>query len=342
MDRYRGISSAEEVVEGTITAGPRPLSGKINLPTKQTTLSRPINCVGVGLHSGKRVSLCLKPAGPNDGIVFVRSDLSGKPEIKASWENVVDTRMCTTLGNSEGVTVSTVEHLMAALSGCHVDNVIVEVDGSEVPIMDGSAQPFVFLVECSGLEVLNVSRNIIEILRAVTVKSNGGIGELSPGTSFSIGFEIEFDNKAVSRQELQVDLVNGTFKKEIARARTFGFIHEVEALRASGLARGGNLDNAVVVDGDHILNDGGLRYTDEFVRHKVLDAVGDLYLAGSPILGHYRGVRAGHEVTNKLLQALFADPTAWRLVNLAGAQATLDDKGASKADKTSDSLVASA
>ena len=252
----------------------------------------------------------------NTGILFVRSDIEGCPEIKASWDNVIDTKMCTTIGNSEGVSVATIEHLMAALSGCHIDNVIVDINDTEVPIMDGSSQPFVFLIECAGVQELDQSREVLQVLKPVKVSSNGKTAELSPHSTFSVGFEIEFEQHAVSRQEISIGLENGAFKKEIARARTFGFMEEVEALRASGLALGGTLDNAVVVDGEKILNDGGLRYSDEFVRHKVLDAVGDLYLAGYPILGKYAGFRAGHHMNNVLLKALFADRSAWKLVDL--------------------------
>ena len=300
-----------------------PPAEQLELSPNQTTISRSVDCNGVALHSGRMVSLSLKPAGPNTGIVFRRSDLPMEPEIEARWENVVDTRMCTTLGNEEGVIVSTVEHLMAALSGCHVDNAIIEVSGSEVPVMDGSAQPFVFLIERAGVEEFGVPRRIIEILKPVKVESEDRLAELLPSNSFSVGFQIEFQDTAVSRQQILITLVNGTFKNEIARARTFGFVHEIEALRASGLALGGSLENAVVVDGDKVLNDGGLRYDDEFVRHKVLDAVGDLYLAGAPIRGHYHGFRAGHQITNKLLQTLFADPTAWRIVELTGQEVAL-------------------
>jgi len=297
------------------------IAEELKLSRKQTTLSRAIDCVGVGLHSGKKVCLSLRPAAADTGIVFKRTDLDGAPEIKASWDNVVDTRMCTTLGNGEGVIVSTVEHLMAALSGCHVDNVIVELDGPEVPVMDGSSQPFVFLVECAGIKEQDAPRKIIEILKPVRVEVDGKVAELLPSNSFSVGFEIEFNDRAVAHQEISITLVNGTFKMEIARARTFGFVHEVEALRAAGLGLGGSLDNAVIVDGDKVLNEGGLRYDDEFVRHKVLDAVGDLYLSGAPIRGHYRGVRAGHHLTNELLKALFADSSAWRTVELTGEEA---------------------
>ena len=305
---------------GGIGPSAEPVDECAELSGNQTTLNRSIDCAGVALHSGKKVSLSLKPAGPNMGIIFRRSDLPGLPEIRANWKNVVDTRMCTTLGNSKGVTISTVEHLMAALSGCHVDNAIVEVSGSEVPVMDGSAQPFVFLIECAGVKQLDASRRVIEVLRPVKVESEGRVAELLPSNSFSVGFQIEFDDCAISRQELFITLVNGTFKKEIARARTFGFVNDVEALRASGLALGGSLENAVVVDGDKILNDGGLRYEDEFVRHKVLDAVGDLYLSGAPIRGHYRGVRAGHHMTNELLKALFSESASWRFIGHAGEE----------------------
>jgi UDP-3-O-[3-hydroxymyristoyl] N-acetylglucosamine deacetylase len=282
---------------------------------QQTTLLRPINCVGIALHSGEKVSLTLKPAGAGSGVVFYRTDVPGSKEILARWDNVVDTRMCTVIGNEDGLTVGTVEHLMAALSGCHVDNVIIEVNGPEVPVMDGSAQPFVFLIECAGLQEQNIPRRVIEILKPVRVEIGDKLSEIVPSENFTVGFEIDFEEKAVARQQVTVSLINGTFKKEVARARTFGFMHEVEQLRAVGLALGGSLDNAVVVEGDKILNEGGLRYEDEFVRHKVLDAVGDLALSGAVMKGHYRGVRAGHALTNQLLRALFADPTAWRYMN---------------------------
>ena len=281
----------------------------------QRTLSRAASCVGVALHSGKKISLTINPAGAGTGIQFRRTDLAGSAPIAANWENVVDTTMCTTLGGEGDVRIATVEHLMAALAGCHVDNAVVEVDGPELPVMDGSAHPFVFLIECAGVVEQNVSRPVLEILKPVKVSAGGSTAELSPADIFSVSFEIDFDQSAVLRQEISVNLVNGTFKNEIARARTFGFANEVEKLRAAGLALGGSLDNAVVVDGETVLNEGGLRYADEFVRHKVLDAVGDLYLAGAPIKGHYKGVRAGHTLTNTLLRTLFADAGAWRIQN---------------------------
>ena len=339
FDNNRRLSV--EKVKG-IGPSAEPVGECSELLGNQTTLNRSIDCAGVALHSGKKVSLSLKPAGPNMGIIFRRSDLPGLPEIRANWKNVVDTRMCTTLGNSEGVTISTVEHLMAALSGCHVDNAIIEVSGSEVPVMDGSAQPFVFLIECAGVKQLDASRRVIEVLRPVKVESEGRVAELLPSNNFSVGFQIEFDDCTIARQELFITLVNGTFKKEIARARTFGFVNDVEALRASGLALGGSLENAVVVDGDKVLNDGGLRYEDEFVRHKVLDAVGDLYLSGAPIQGHYRGVRAGHHMNNELLKALFAERASWRFIGRAGEEVSSSPTHITGTTKSLDPIAATA
>lgn len=283
----------------------------LDLARRERTLLRSVNCVGVGLHSGRSVSLTLKPALAGTGIVFRRVDLAGAPEIPARWDHVVDTAMCTTIGIDGGIRVGTVEHLMSAFAGCHVDNVIVEVDGPEVPVMDGSAQPFVFLIECAGMVDQDRQRTVIEILKPIKVEQDGKSAELLPSDTFSVDFEIDFASSAVSRQSIRLELVNGTFNKEVARARTFGFAEDVEKLRAAGLALGGSLDNAVVVEGDKILNEGGLRYEDEFVRHKVLDAVGDLNLAGGEIRGAYRGARAGHQMTNLLLRALFADPSAY-------------------------------
>ncbi len=298
----------------------------LKLSQNQTTLARSIDCAGVGLHTGRTVALKLCPAPAGSGVVFKRIDLEGAPEVLACWSNVVDTRMCTTLGNGEGVIVSTVEHLMAALSGAHVDNLVVELDGPEVPVMDGSAQPFIFMIECAGIKELNAPREVIEILKPVRVELDGKVAELLPGNGFSVGFEIDFADDGVARQKISIPLVNGSFKKKIARARTFGFVHEVEALRAAGLGLGGSLENAVIVDGDKILNEGGLRFSDEFVRHKVLDAVGDLYLCGAPIRGHYRGFKAGHHLTNEVLKALFADTSAWQRVALTETNLEISEK----------------
>ena len=290
---FRGTQGFGQAVSNPLTR----VRG-LDLARRERTLLRSVNCVGVGLHSGRSVSLTLKPALAGTGIVFRRVDLAGSPEIPARWDNVVDTAMCTTIGIDGGIRVGTVEHLMSAFAGCHVDNAIVEVDGPEVPVMDGSAQPFVFLIECAGMVDQDRQRTVIEILKPVKVEQGGKSAELLPSDTFSVDFEIDFASGAVARQSIRLELVNGTFNKEVARARTFGFAEDVEKLRAAGLALGGSLDNAVVVEGDKILNEGGLRYEDEFVRHKVLDAVGDLNLAGGEIRGAYRGARAGHQMTN--------------------------------------------
>ena len=278
----------------------------------QKTLKAPISCSGVALHSGKKTSMTLNPAAPDTGIQFIRTDVTDRnPEILARWDRVVDTRMCTVLGNEDGVTVGTVEHLMSALAGVGIDNCRIEIDGQEVPVMDGSAAPFVFLVECAGVVEQSAPRKALRILKTVTVKEHGKTVSFEPADGFSLDFEINFDSDAIQRQTLSIDLRDGTFKKEIARARTFGFMHEAEALWAAGLAKGGSMDNAVIISGDRVLNEGGLRFDDEFVRHKILDAVGDLYLAGAPIMGAFTGVCSGHAANNALLRALMAEPDAW-------------------------------
>ncbi len=282
----------------------------------QRTLKASIGCTGIGLHSGAKITMVLHPAAPDSGIRFRRTDVAGKGAIiPALWSSVGDTRMNTCLASPEGV-VGTVEHLMAALAGQGVDNCLIDINGAEVPVMDGSAAPFLFLIECAGLVEQAAPRRAIRVLKRVTVKDGDRIASLTPATGFSVRFEIDFKSQAIARQEMVVNLARGAFKTEIARARTFGFEQEVAMLRAAGLARGGSLDNAVVIDstGTRVLNDDGLRFPDEFVRHKVLDAVGDLYLAGAPIIGHFHGVRSGHATTNQLLRALFADASAWASV----------------------------
>ncbi|HJN24517.1 MAG TPA: UDP-3-O-acyl-N-acetylglucosamine deacetylase, partial [Rhodospirillales bacterium] len=269
-------------------------------------------CTGVALHSGNKVSMTLLPGEPNSGIIFKRTDISGGgAEIPATWDNVVETTMCTTLGNDQGVTVSTVEHLMAALAGSGIDNALIELNGPEVPVMDGSAAPFVFLVECAGTVEQDKPRRYVRVLKAVSVEDGEKSASIVPSDGFTVDFDIDFESAAVSRQSISIGMAGETFKNEVSRARTFGFLHEIEALRAVGLAKGGSLDNAVVVSGDKVINEDGLRYDDEFVRHKVLDAVGDLYLAGGGLLGHFHGHCSGHAANNTLLRALFADKDAW-------------------------------
>lgn len=284
---------------------------------RQKTLKTAIHCTGTGLHSGARVSMTLLPAPAGTGIVFRRTDLQGAgAEIPARWHNVVDTRLCTAVSNDDGVRIGTIEHLMAALYGSEIDNVIVEIGGPEVPIMDGSAQPFVFLIDCAGTVEQAAPRRAIEVLRRVRIEDGKRSVTFAPAASLSVEFEIDFDNAFPPRQQCALALDPATFRAEVSRARTFGFEHEVAHLRANGLARGGSLDNAVVIGRDRILNKDGLRYKDEFVRHKVLDVVGDLYLAGAPILAEVRCVRSGHRHNNMALRALLQQPEAWRYVEL--------------------------
>ena len=313
-----------------------------NLPVvRQRTLKNARSCTGVGLHGGETVTLTLKPAGTNTGIVFHRMDIDGvHASVPARWDNVVDTRMCSVLGNEHGVTVGTVEHVMAALAGCGIDNVEIEVDGSEVPIMDGSSEPFVFLIECAGVVEQAAPRRVIRIHKEVRVTVADSEASLKPGDHLDLRFEIDFESQAVARQELSLGLMNGSFCKELASARTFGFLHEVEQLRAAGLAKGGSLNNAVVVSGDEILNEDGLRFEDEFVRHKMLDAVGDLYLAGAPIIGCFTGARSGHAANNALLRALFADREAWSYDVMQGEEALRAVDGGLQAESEASASVA--
>ncbi|WP_430395454.1 UDP-3-O-acyl-N-acetylglucosamine deacetylase [Ferrovibrio sp.] len=279
--------------------------------TAQKTLKNRIKCSGIGLHSGAKVTMTLGPAAPDTGVVFRRVDLPGQPLVRARYDQVTDLRLCSTIGAGEGVSVGTVEHLMAAFAGLGVDNVVVEIDGPEVPVMDGSSAPFVFLIECADLIDQVAPRRYLKVLKPVEVRDGLASAALLPDDDFSIAFEIDFSNPMIGRQAAEFYLAPGRFKADLARARTFGFVQEVEQLRAMGLARGGSLENAVVLGADRILNDDGLRYDDEFVRHKALDALGDLYLAGGPILGRYEGCRSGHALNNRLLHALFADKSAF-------------------------------
>lgn len=284
---------------------------------RQQTLKNSIYCSGTGLHSGTKVAMSLHPAAPDTGIQFRRADIEGETAIVAGrYDHVSDTRLCTTLSNEAGVSVSTVEHLMAALAGCGIDNVVVEVNGPELPIMDGSSEPFVFLIDCAGVVAQDAPRRAIRVLKPVAIEDGASSARIEPWMGSSINVELDFSTKVIGRQTLFVDMLADSFRKDLSRARTFGFLHEVEALRAAGLARGGSLENAVVISGDTVLNEDGLRFDNECVRHKALDCVGDLYLAGAVIIGHFHGVRPGHGINNKLLRALLADESAWELVDM--------------------------
>lgn len=284
--------------------------------TRQQTLKTAIGCIGTGLHSGARIEMRLLPAGPFSGIRFRRTDLADATDIVADIKSVVNSQLCSQIGGPDGATVATIEHLMAALSGCNVDNIVVELDGPEVPVMDGSAAPFVFLIECAGLAAQDAPRRAIEVLETVSVSNDVGDASLSPSDAFSIAFDIDFDSPAIGKQHMSVSLANGAFKSEICRARTFGFAEDEDELRARGLALGASLDNAVIIRDEAVMNEGGLRYDDEFVRHKILDSIGDLYLAGMPIVGHFRGSRSGHALNHRLLRTLLANVAAWRIIDL--------------------------
>jgi UDP-3-O-[3-hydroxymyristoyl] N-acetylglucosamine deacetylase len=288
------------------------------LTSCQHTLKTEISCVGIGLHSGQRVRLTFLPAPAGTGIVFRRTDIG--VDIPARYDHVSDTRLCTMLGapGLADVCIGTVEHVMSALFACGIDNAVVAVDGPEVPVLDGSAAPFVFLIDCAGRVEQDQPRQALEILRTVRVENGEAFAELRPGTScLDLALSIDFPAAAIGRQALTVKLTEARFRNALAQARTFTLLEEIEAARAAGLARGGSLDNAVVVDGAKVLNPAGLRAPDEFVRHKMLDAVGDLALAGAPIHGRFVSHRGGHALNNRLLRAVMADHTAWRLVSLA-------------------------
>lgn len=291
---------------------------------KQKTLKSAIGCSGVGLHSGKKISMTLKPAPIGTGIVFNRTDAGTKNgRIPAIFDAVVDTRLCTCVGNGDGFSVGTIEHLMSAIAGMGIDNLIVDIDGPEVPVMDGSAAPFVFLIECAGVAEQDAPRRAIKVLKSVSVTDGGILARLDPADDdFTIAFEIDFSNPLIGRQTFETTLPlceaadAGSYRTEVASARTFGFLEDVERLNKMGLALGGSLDNAVVISGNKVLNEEGLRFDDECVRHKALDALGDLYLAGAPLIGRFSGLKSGHAHSNQLLRALFADADAWTFVEL--------------------------
>lgn len=287
---------------------------------RQRTLKTSVRATGVGLHTGTKVTLVLRPAQPDTGIVFCRSDLPGAPAIPAHALNVTDTRMATVL-EKDGARVSTVEHLMSAFFGLGIDNAYVDVSAEEVPIMDGSAGTFVFLLQQAGIEEQAAPKKYIRVLKPVALEQGDKRVRLEPFEGFRVGFTIEFNHPVFESTGTDVDIDFGdvSFVKEIARARTFGFTQEVEAMRAAGLGRGGSLDNAIVVDDFRVLNADGLRFEDEFVKHKALDAVGDLYLLGHPLIGAFRGHKSGHAMNNQLVRALLADRTAWEEVTFSAA-----------------------
>ena len=281
----------------------------------QRTLKNVIRATGVGLHTGEKVYLTLRPAPVDTGIVFRRVDLDPVVELSATPERVGDTRLSTALQEGD-VTVSTVEHLMSALAGLGIDNIYVELTCPEVPIMDGSAAPFVFLIQSAGVVEQAAPKKFIRIIKPVIIEDGDKWAKFDPFEGFKVSFSIDFDHPifAKSPQQATVDFSTTSFVKEVSRARTFGFMHEVEALREAGLARGGSHDNAIVMDSYSILNDDGLRYEDELVKHKILDAIGDLYLLGHPLIGAFSAHKSGHSLNNRLLRAMVNQKDSWELV----------------------------
>jgi UDP-3-O-[3-hydroxymyristoyl] N-acetylglucosamine deacetylase len=290
--------------------------------TFQTTLASDVRISGVGVHGGLPANLTLRPAAADTGVVFVRTDLPGRPAIPARADTVCDTRLATVIGDGAGATVATVEHLMSALAGLGVDNVIAEIDGPETPIGDGSAAGFVAAIDEAGLADLEAPRRYLEILEVVEIVGPGKRVALTPADRFEMSVEIIFDAAVIGRQTLDVAVDPASFRREIAAACTFGFFAEVEQLRAAGLGRGASLENTIVVDANGVMNPGTLRRPDDFVRHKALDALGDLALVGHPIVGRYEASCAGHALNNQLVRALMDRPGAWRLTTAAPAAAT--------------------
>jgi len=284
--------------------------------TQQRTLKNTIRATGVGLHSGDKVYMTLRPAPVNHGIVFRRVDLEPVVEVPADAELVTETTLCTGL-TCNGAKIQTVEHLMSAMAGLGIDNAIVELSSAELPIMDGSSGPFVFLLQSAGIVEQDAAKRFIRIKSPVEVREGDKIARFTPYDGYKLGFTIEFDHPMIPAKQSRAELEFSTaaYIKEISRARTFGFMRDLEYMRERNLGLGGSMDNAIVLDEFRVLNDDGLRYTDEFVRHKILDAVGDLYLAGGPILGAYEGFKSGHALNNKLVRALLAQQEAWEWVS---------------------------
>ena len=300
----------------------------------QTTIKSPVTFTGTGLHSGRRARITINPASAEYGIWFRRTDVIGKDAmVPARWHAVPNAKLCTVIANATGVEVSTIEHVMAALAGCGVHNALIDIDGREVPILDGSAAPFAAGIMARGIRVLDAPLRCFEVLKTVEVREGEAYARLEPAETLEIDFEIDFADAAIGHQRKRLVMANGTFLRELSDSRTFCRQADVDFMRDNGLALGGNYDNAVVVDGDRVLSPGGLRHKDEPVRHKMLDALGDLALAGAPILGRYTGNRAGHAMTNKLLRAFFATPGSYRLVECdAARRQLLPGSSISKAD----------
>lgn len=301
----------------------------------QTTIKTPVGFSGIGLHTGQAVRMTVHPASAHYGIWFRRTDLDGDTLVPARWDAVSDSRLCTKISNTSGVSVSTIEHIMAALSGCGVQNALIEIDGPEVPVLDGSSAQFVEAIVAAGLRRLEAPVRAIEILQTVEVSEGLATARLEPAASLHIDFHIDFADQTtvIGRQDKTLNMANGAFVRELSDSRTFCLQKDVDMMHANGLALGGTVENAVVIDEDTVLSPGGLRHDDEAVRHKMLDALGDLALAGAPLIGRYTGHRAGHALTNKLLRKLFATPGAFHMVTCDAEMASrLPGVGVHRAD----------
>jgi len=280
---------------------------------RQRTVAQEISCMGIGLHSGKKAKLIVKPAPPNSGISFERVDISPGCSVKASFDNVVETNMATTIGFN-GYSISTIEHLMAAFFGMGIDNALVQIDGEEVPIMDGSSAPFVFLLENAGVTIQDNSKRFLLVKKPVKVKDGNRSVHLYPSNELKITYKIDFDHPLIKDQAYEISFSQSSFIQDISRARTFGFLKDVQTLKNNGLARGGSLDNAIVMDEFRVLNENGLRYKNEFVRHKILDFIGDLAILGGVLIGHFVVERSGHSLNQKLLKKFMAQESYWEAV----------------------------
>ena len=317
-------ASIAEIHEQYTAVSPAALGVEARMGVWQTTLTREAKLSGIGLHSGKKVTMRLRPAAADTGIVFIRTDVAeDEAVIPALCASVCDVTLSSKIGNRFGHVVGTVEHLMAAFAGLRVDNAIVEIDAPEVPIMDGSAAPFVKLIERAGMRELNASRRIVRIKKPVRVTHGDSYCELVPDNETVFEAEIDFESNAIGRQTYEMKLDANGFDADVVKARTFCMLHQVEAMHEAGLALGGSIENAVVVDGDEVMNEEGLRSEREFVQHKLLDAVGDLYLTGLHLMGRYRGYKSGHALHHKLLSALFDQKDAFELVSLADGETIL-------------------
>jgi UDP-3-O-[3-hydroxymyristoyl] N-acetylglucosamine deacetylase len=292
---------------------------------KQRTIKHAVQETGIGLHKGNKVTMTLRPAPANTGIIFRRIDLTPHVDIPARADAVKDTVLCTCVSNADGVAIHTVEHLVSALAGLGIDNIIVEVNSHELPIMDGSASPFIFLLQSAGIEELNAPKQFLRLLKPVRVEEDDKWAELRPYNGFKVDFRIDFDHPVISqtRQHMELDFSSDSYIDHVSRARTFGFMRDLETMNAMDLALGGSMNNAVALDEYRVLNPEGLRYSDEFLKHKILDAVGDLYLGGYSIIGELKAYKTGHGLNNKLLNAVINDQSAWEFVTYEASDAPI-------------------